>query len=371
MIPEPYLTIPAEYTRESVETYARLNETSCRKWPVREVYGTLNHMPLPSGRHTAVLPDCKMDFSEYVSCLEAHHIHYNYTFNVNCLAGRDLLSAPRKELVNQLKLLWDAGVRRFTVSMPSIIELINEILPEAEIYLSIIFGLDSSHKLEWMLERRRIVSTYIHERLIRNIGELKKVVDCCLRHDVEPGVLLNSLCDIHCPMRPFHYNLSSHSGETGELPFVWYYGTECNFRRLKDPRKALCIPWIRPDDMQMYTDIGIRRFKFAGRDLIKFGADFAKTAECYNAGHYEGNLMPLLMGFASCERADLYHFDNNEALNQYLTKVFAGELHCHECNDCHDCDSVCRSIFPDADLYRKYMEMYSKRAEMALHLHEQ
>lgn len=370
MIESPYFTIPAEYTKESIDVYDKLNRSSCHRWPVREVYGTLNNIHLPSGRHTAVLPECKTDFSEYVHYMKEKGIFYNYTFNVNCLGGDDLRPSKRREIANTLLRLWDMGVSRFTISMPSVIELINDVLPEAKVYLSIIFGLDSCEKLEWILERRRIVSTYIHERLIRHIDELQKLVNCCHKHDVEPGILVNSLCDIHCPLRSYHYNLSSHASYSDDLPFIWYYGTECNLRRLKDPRKALCIPWVRPDDMQMYTEIGIRRFKFAGRDLIKFGANFGKVVEKYNEGSYQGNLMPLLMGYADCERADLYHFENNAALDEYLKLVYNGSLQCSQCNDCHYCDAICKTIFPQNDTYETYMKMYSKRAELVHQLNE-
>lgn len=369
MINAPYLTVPADFDRNSLLEYARLNGKEGVRYPVREVYGSLKCSPFGSGRHAGSLPDCdEAAFRDYVACGRQHGIELNYTFNSNCLSGRELTPEGQKELEEWVRFLAGCGVGRMTVALPPLLDFIHDRFPEIQLYLSVVSGLDSMPKLKWLADAHALTGVYLHERLYRDIPSLRAVASYCNSHGVEAGVLVNSLCDVNCPYRCYHYNLVSHGAEGEEQPFFWYYGTECNLRRIRDPRNVLTLPWIRPDDMDMYAGLGITKFKVAGRDLVRFQADFVRVAEMYNRGSYQGNLFELLMCFARVERSDLFSLENDELLSDYLLKVFDGELHCLSCDDCGFCRPLADSILSNGETVARYEKMYRDRKRLGMQL---
>lgn len=368
MKPKAYFTLPADYQTSTIESYATLNK-ELPYFPIREVYGSLPQAGHGGGRHPYVLPTCSdNDFRTYIASGQKANIAFNYTLNASCMGNEDLTSEGLKRLDTFISYLYDCGVRRFTVALPSLVDFLNRYYSDASIYLSIVYGLESIPQIQWLSEERHIDSVYIHEKLHRNVKKLKELTNFCHSCGIECAVLVNSFCDINCPYRTCHYNLVGHTTSQTELPFLWYYGTECNLRRLRDPRKALCMPWIRPDDMDLYTELGIDRFKYAGRDLLKFGADFNKAVTIYNDKKYEGNLFKLFMAFADCERADLYHIENTSALGEWLHKVFYEEVHCENCDNCGACSQLIPTVFSDLETYQKYKKMYEDRRNMGLNL---
>lgn len=368
---EPYFTVPADYSLATIDSYALLNET-LPHYRIREVYGSIRSSAFGTGRPPVVLPDCSdEEFRAYISAVSRAGIAYNYTFNANCLGATDLTKSGVREIHRFVEHLHDCGVRRMTVAVPSLLDFLNKYFPDIELYLSIVYGLDSVEKLKWLTEERRIKSVYIHERLHRKLPELEKLCGFCNSNDIEAALLVNSFCDVNCPFRSYHYSMTAHANGQSELPFLWYYGTECNLRRLKDPRKALNMPWIRPNDMELYTRTGITRFKYAGRDLFQFGADFSRAVSVYNKRDYKGNLMELLMAFAKVERADLYCLNNTPELADWLQQVFNGEVHCDQCDNCGACAPLLKDIYPSRETFEKYREMYEARRIMAQTLMEQ
>jgi len=61
---------------------------------------------------------------------------------------------------------------------------------------------------------------------------------------------------------------------------------------VRDPRKLISSIWIRPEDLAVYEEAGVHRFKISGRNRPT--AWLARAAEAYTAGEYHGNLLDLL-----------------------------------------------------------------------------
>ena len=188
--------------------------------------------------------------------------------------------------------------------------------------------------------------------------------------DIEPGMIVNTLCDADCPYRQFHYDLVSHVLPGGERPNLWYYGSECKMRRLLDPKQVLRLPWVRPDDLDRYCDAGVKRFKLGGRDLIKFGADFARSVADYNRRSFTGNLTDLFLCYADVERRGVYRLDNSPELDAYLRANFSGELNCLECSECGKCRDLAAGIAPAPAVRDKYLAAYQQRKSAAMNLFE-
>jgi hypothetical protein len=64
----------------------------------------------------------------------------------------------------------------------------------------------------------------------------------------------------------------SHSRESiDQRCYVDYCYYRCTFQKLTDPVEYLRSPWIRPEDVEVYEDLGIDLFKVAGREKMGDG----------------------------------------------------------------------------------------------------
>lgn len=361
----PYFTIPADYSPVTLRTY------SGRDWaiPVREVYGSLKFARFGGGRHDSVLPDCdRENFADYVRAAADLGIEYNYLLNASCMAGEELTADGQRRLDAWLGFLFESGVRRITVALPPLVDFILLRHSGFRVYLSVIAAIDSVSRLRRFLGGRKVAGIYLHESLHRDLSAMESVCRECRAREIEVGMIVNTLCDADCPWRHFHYDLVSHAIPGERFPYLWYYGTECKLRRLSDPRQVLRLPWVRPDDIPRYLEAGVTRFKLGGRDLIKFGADFARSVTEYNHAPFVGNLSDLFLCYAQVERHGLYHLDNTPQLSEFLDAVFSGKLHCRDCDDCGKCASLADAIAPDPTARKQFETLYAERRAGALSL---
>lgn len=357
---KPYFTIPADYSLETLKSYP---DTEL-EIPVRELHGSLKYSGFGCGRQETVMPDCEeAGFREYVKAAAERGMAFNYLMNAGCMSGEELTADGQRRMSGWLEYLLECGVRNITVTLPSLVEFILLRHPEFRVYYSVITGIDTVSRLRRLLGRRqKVAGIYLHESVHRDMKRLKEICGECRNREIEVGMIVNVLCDIDCPWRQVHYSLVSHAMPGAKhTPYLWYYGTECKLRRLYDPKQALRLPWVRPDDIPMYLDAGVTRFKVGGRDLIKFGADFWRTVADYNHRPFKGNLYPLFLCYAQVEHQNLFHLDNGPRLSEYLVANFSGELHCQECNECGKCSDLVETIAPDPAAREKLAAVYNQR----------
>ena len=365
---KPYFTVPADFSSTVLPSYAE----GSLKIPVREVYGSLKNLPIGGGRHSSVLPDCDEEMlTEYIKEASRLGIHFNYLVNASCMSALELTSEGQKQIGAMLEMLLQCGVRRLTISLPPLADFVFLHYPEFDVWLSVISGITSRTHLKRITENRPFCGIYLHEKLHRDLKHLAEVCDECRIRKMEVGMIVNTLCDADCPYRQFHYDLVSHTlpGQK-EMPNLWYYGTVCKLRRLMDPKQVLRLPWVRPDDLPRYVELGVSRFKLAGRDLCKFGADFARTVADYTSAHFRGELSSLFLCYADVERRGVYNLGNTPRLSEYLEANFSGELNCLECSDCGRCAELAAEIAPRPEIREKYLSLYRKRRQRAMNLFE-
>ena len=132
----------------------------------------------------------------------------------------------------------------------------------------------------------------------------------------------------------FHYNqVSGDSIDRAGAISSAYYPSRCVMRLLRDPAAFLKVTWIRPEDMQAYTDAGIRYFKLQGRQTVMDG-DPLRAVTAYADGRFEGDFKDLLFLFAPSP-AFQAGIDNRK-LDGFLRRVGIPWLHqtCGVCDYC-------------------------------------
>ena len=354
-------TVPADFRIESIKEIAKLNENISIK--IDEVYGNLKASTLGSGRKYSGLPEAsKEQIVEYINFAKKNNIKFNYTINASCLQNGEYKSESRENIIHQISGLIDYGVEHVTIALPSLIEIIRKEFPQLKVTVSVITGIDSLSKLEAFCEYENVDNIYIHEKAYRNFSLLKSLTKIAYSHNKKIGVIANSFCLSDCPYRQYHYNYGAHATiESGMIPE--YYGYKCALIKFDNKRNVLNMPWIRPDDINKYIDIGIDRFKVSGREMHNNDADINKVVSIYNDGFFNGNLAELLMCFSKSVYSEVFNIKNSVEVAQFLQDVFDEKILCNRygCSKCQKCHKALSSIEVNSAALCKWTEFFENK----------
>lgn len=99
--------------------------------------------------------------------------------------------------------------------------------------------------------------------------------------------------------------------------FMEYYTYSCSYIKNSSVEEYLKMPWIRPEDIKIYEEIGVDYFKIIGRERVQ-KMDLLKMLQYYCMRQYEGNLLELIYGFSKSEKYRVYI--DNKMLDGYIHK---------------------------------------------------
>lgn len=334
-----YYNIAADFKKETIDGYARLN-SMYEDSKVIETYGQITVGNIcESGRVYNDIPkiDIKV-LKEYIVYSRLKGIDFNYCLNGSCMGNKEFTDEGAKSIIKFLHQLYDAGVRRLTVALPSLIELIKSTGLDFEIKVSIICQINSANKA-LVYKKIGVDRIVVDESLNRDFESLKRIRNA-FGEKVE--VIINSLCIKDCTYRMFHYNQTGHdSVDKLTSSIITFYNHKCMLRRAEKVENMLKLCWIRPEDIKLYSNIGINYYKIQGRHTAIKG-DPVRAVECYFKQSYDGNLIDLLELFNSPYNFKIYI--DNKKLDGYINSFFNIPNFCK--NDCLNC---------------KYCELYAKK----------
>ncbi len=328
-------SVPADFNVETLNAYNRLNEQYDDY--IHETYGQLNFEKniLGSGRSADKLPYVnKKQLEKYISYSESKNIDFNYVLNTTCLSNQDFTRDGIKNIIKFLKYLHDVGVKSITVCLPSLIELIRESGLPFKIKASTVCSITNSDKARSYLSMNvdRIV---VDESINRNFCELKNILHVTSKVEM----IVNVVCYKNCIYRPFHHNQMSHDYECNKSS-ANFYSHRCIMKRIEKPENILKMPFIRPEDLHYYEEIGIHYYKIQGRQAVAKG-DIVKTVISYLNKSYEGDLLDLLDCFSPTNSFRV-KIDNRK-LDRFIEPFLDNNF----CNDnCETC-LYCNKYFND------------------------
>lgn len=219
-----------------------------------------------------------------------------YVMNATCLGNRELSEAGRGELLQRLQWLDEIGAAAVVTANPFVMELVRDNFPRFELHISVLASVDDPRKARYF---RDLGAAVIHldpqiNRDFRRLRAIRKAVDCRL------SLVVNEGCILSCPIRHYHANLVSHSRESiaGHYHVDHCY-LNCALIKSSDPVEYLRAPWIRPEDLALYEELGIDLFKVAGREKMEEAGShsdwIAAVASAYHSRRCE-DVARLLVG---------------------------------------------------------------------------
>jgi len=319
------LIVPAAFTAGFLEAMEGL--------PIGHLYGSLPRDPsLRSGQW---LPETSREgLGRYVEDAGRHEFPFYYALNVACLGNREFTAEGQRWLVEQLGWLVDSGVEGIVLANPYVVAFAKARFPELRVAVSTATAIDSVDKA-CFFEDRGADLLYLPEYVNRDLQllrEIRRRVDCRL------ALLTNVGCLLHCPIRNYHISVVSHSGDSHELgTYVDYPLMECTRAKAADPAQLLKAPWIRPEDLELYEELGYEEFKLAGREMDP--AWIERVARAFAARRWEGDLNDLVLGFDHLEPFGTIPMRvANRDLDGFV-EFFRRKRDCRQgCRDCRYCD---------------------------------
>ena len=217
---------------------------------------------------------------------------FTWLYNAPCLGNDEYSKAFRKALTDELRWLVDVGVTGVTVTIPLLVEMIKQIMPQLNVRISVISHVDSLQAMRTYedLGADEIALDFNINRELALLKKLNVVAKARL------SLLANDLCLYRCGLRNYHYNLNghqSHPHDHNDGYAVDYCFLSCHRTKIDQPVELLRSPWIRPRDLELYErETGIGTFKLAGR--TKETWQILEMVKSYARGFHEGNLLDIM-----------------------------------------------------------------------------
>ncbi len=256
--------------------------------PVTTFFGNFPTSLTGGGRPPRILPEVDADgFRAHVARIHRAGRQFYATINTNDLDLKEYRPGFAAAFEREIGQLLDLGVDGFVVALPLLIETIRRAHPSVPISVSTFARIRTVTQAEYFLGLG--ADTIVIEEANRDFRLLRGLQ----RAGARVELLVNQTCIPSCPYRGHHLNTSSVAAQAGrECPLFEYPLLECGLEMVRDPAKIVASILVRPEDLGVYEEIGVDRFKIAGRNR---STDWlVRAARAYAARKYDGNLLDIL-----------------------------------------------------------------------------
>jgi collagenase-like PrtC family protease len=258
---------------------------------VDALFGKLPYDIVGGARPAFVLPQVDRNTVEqYIAACHDRGLEFSYLLNAPCLGNLQYSKKGYGQLIELLEWIDQSGADSVTIGMPYLIDLVRERFPRLKVKVSTTARVNTARKAlqyEAMGVEEIIIDEHIN-REFKTLEQIRKAVKCNLE------LILNNICLWQCPYNFEHVNHDGHSSRDGEQDdycYLQYPGYLCLYRKLTEPVELLKSPWIRPEDVSAYEDLGYDSFKITER--FKRTPLLLEHVRAYEERRYDGNLLDL------------------------------------------------------------------------------
>ena len=256
--------------------------------PVSTFFGGFPVQLTGGGRPPQILPPVDRDrFRAHLEVVHRHSRQFFATLNSNDLGLKEYGPGYVDLFLREVRELLDLGVDGFVVALPALIEAIRTEWPDVPISVSTFARIRTVTQAEYFLKLG--ARTVILEEANRDFRLIRALV----RLGAEVEILVNQSCLPSCPYRGHHLNTSSLASQPdAPCPAFEYPILECGLEYVQDPAKLISGIFVRPEDLAVFEEAGVSRFKVSGRNR---STDWlVRSARAYAHRSYPGNLADIL-----------------------------------------------------------------------------
>lgn len=348
------LSIPCHWSESIIETI--VSNSSGGDVEVSEVYGAVaDGGPIGHGRaNSSVINPVREDALRFRQFLRQNGL--GFTYLLNAPFEFDGSKEQKDELSEYLNwVLYALAPDSLTISSLELMRYVRAENRDIPINVSTIASVRNVADLRKFMEinPRRVVPQH---DVGKELGPLLELVEFCQREEIELELMATESCLFRCPdMRSHYKSLAQGRGDKK-------FHLKCNARKLSSPKEFLMAGgMIRPEDISVYEDLGIRYFKITGRS--KPSSWLPEVVSAYLSRTYSGNLIRLL-GIDPLLQAEEWIYIENSALDGLLREL----LNCASYAEKTACAEDWISRLSDMGQFKLLDGSTYKRKENLLHL---
>lgn len=285
------LMVPANYDQEIV---GYLGQNS-----VSEIYGKLPEDVVGGGRPSYMAgPLKKRRLEQYIKAVQGAGMEFNYLLNTACLGNREWTPQFHKRLRKLLDWLAETGVKKLTLAIPYLAQIITKEYPQFKFKTGIYAQVDTVKRAQYWQDLGAegiVLESFSINRNFPLLEKIRAAVSCDLT------LIANHFCQPNCPYQVQHQNGHAHaSGEDCRF-FLDFPLLECQMARITEPRLMIASPWIRPEDIRHYEALGYTSFKLLERDIPS--KNLVERVTAYHRRQFKGNFADLIFSWGFDQQA--------------------------------------------------------------------
>ena len=362
-----------------------------KDYPVYEIYGKLKNDFIGGGRPDNDLMNVQKEkFEKHVRKARKAGIKFNYLLNGSCLSNNEQDIIWQKGFKDFLNYLKSVGVNALTVTNPYILQFIKKYFKsDFTVRISTFACIDSFEKAKYWEQMGADYICVDFVKINRDFRTLKYMVKNLKKSKIE--ILVTNSCLKNCPMIYTHINGLAHASmkenktDTYEDWGLFY----CQKKELENLEEYIKSPWVRPEDIKYYEEIGIEHFKITERDFPT--SELVKRVKAYTERKYVGNLLDLIQGHGCLakdnltlvkkevsKREEIYNeikrvsglgrvrecerhiFIDNTKLENFI-KFFLENKCTNQCDSCNYCKKISNNVITKNEGVCEYLKyLYDK-----------
>lgn len=294
---------------------------------VDETYGSITRSYIGNAKASRELyPVSFAQLSNYIEKTSKQGIGFNYVMNANWSQGEEFSAEGREHIINEIKQLIECGVNNVTISSPGIIRIVRKHFPSLNVTVSINTLVSSLHEIHrW--EEVGIEKIVLNRHINRDIKLLQAMTNST---SIKLELLTNSMCNLHCSSQQYHNLINAANSNILAKEIETNFPTgQCCLNSLKNPCEMICSAWIRPEDLEIYEDIGFSNFKLDGRGLKADHVIF--IAENYMKRRHEGNFFDLFYYMNTRQDTGVKLYLDNRILDGFAKALIEKNIDCRTC----------------------------------------
>jgi collagenase-like PrtC family protease len=311
----------------------------------------------------------KKGAEKYIKLLHREGLKFNYLLDGHCTGNKEYSWHGANKISDDIKWISDSGADGVTVVLPHLVQIIKKDYPN----LKVGYG---GARVVWEMTRLKYYDQEGVDWIILNAATNRNFkLLTTIRNAVKCGLWLvaNSGCMLFCNFGFDHDNFLAHmSNYTASLTNTNYFHYHCYNLMLMAKEELIRAPWIRPEDMAKYEELGYDNFIIYPNTSDTTG--LLKTINAYKDRRYCGNLLDILSlsGRKIChdKGGDIKSgapLVDNQKLKDFLAFFMHSEISCANtfCSECGYCKSIAAKVVTFLSQKRKkaLVDRYVKEVE--------
>ena len=239
----------------------------CKKYGVSEIYGSLRQDPIGNIRPAVCLPDASLEQAkEHIKKVHELGMEFNYIVNTPCLGNIEFSKDGRDKIMEYLQTIHDLGADIITIAIPYLIEVVKKEFPDMRVKVSEVADVGTAQRAKFFSDMGidLITVELTATRNFKVLESIRKVI----RPEVILEVIVNAACINQCPYHNYHNNMIGHTTQIDHFLHGYYMDLcmmKCIPKKLQNPEEIIKAPWIRPEDVKYYEEIGVDSIKISNR----------------------------------------------------------------------------------------------------------